>query len=349
MSEPSSPLADTREAAHIRPIWLVRKSRERRYWLNVVLLLATVVTTVIVGAHLQYNFNHNRPAFGTETYTLPLSSHLARTVFHDSGPIEIELPFPMKWVIANPGQLLLGIPFAIMLMGILLAHELGHFLYCEHYGVYATLPYFLPGPFVSPIGTFGAVIRIKSPIRSRQALFDIGIAGPIAGFVLGVPVLLCGLALSKPLTPQAAGSLISFGYPPIFYFSHGLVKVLLPHTPALGAMYLHPIAVAAWVGMLATSLNLLPGGQLDGGHIVYAVEPRAHRWATWTTVTVLTLLSFHWPGWLLWAVILAITGWRHPPVPPWPHLSGGRRAMSLVAVAILALTWVPAPIVGVGW
>ena len=349
MSEPSPPLAETGQAARLRPIWLMRKSRERHYWLNALFLAATIVTTIIVGAHLQYNFNHNLPAFGTETYVLPLSSHLARTVFHVSGPIEIDLPFPMKWAIAHPGQLALGIPFAVMLLGILLAHELGHFLYCEHYGVFATLPYFLPGPFISPIGTFGAVIRIKSPIRSRQALFDIGIAGPIAGFVLGVPVLLCGLALSKPLTPQATGSLIAFGYPPIFHFSHGLLKALMPSTPPLAATYLHPVAVAAWVGMLATSLNLLPGGQLDGGHLVYAVEPRAHRGATWTTVAVLTVLSLHWPGWLLWAVILAITGSRHPPVPPWPHLDFKRRALSLVAMGILALTWVPAPIVGVGW
>ena len=136
----------------------------------------------------------------------------------------LELPFPLKWILQQPQRLALGIPFATTLLCILLAHEMGHFVYCERNGVFATLPYFLPGPFISPIGTFGAVIRIKSPIRTRQALFDIGIAGPIAGFVVAVPVLVCGLVLSKPILPQASGSLIELGYPLIFHISHIAVR-----------------------------------------------------------------------------------------------------------------------------
>lgn len=321
--------------------------RQRRYWLHIGLLLLTFATTVVVGAHLQYNFDHDLPAFTTESYRLSLA--VSHRLFHSTEPVVFELPFPLHWIEHNPAQIWLGIPFAVTLMGILLAHEMGHFLYCGRYGVNATLPFFLPGPLISPIGTFGAVIRIRSPIRSRQSLFDIGIAGPIAGFIVAVPVLLCGLALSKPMLAKASGSLISFGYPLIFHLTHGLLRAIQPQTPPLGATYLHPVAVAAWVGMLATALNLLPGGQLDGGHLVYAAAPRMHRWITMTTVVVLAGLSVFWVGWLLWAIVLGITGWPHPPVPAWPELSHPRRRMGLVAVALLVLTWVPAPILDQGW
>jgi membrane-associated protease RseP (regulator of RpoE activity) len=239
-------------------------------------------------------------------------------------------------------------------MGILLAHELGHYIYCERNRVYATLPYFIPGPVISPIGTFGAVIRIKSPIRSRQALFDIGIAGPIGGFIVAVPVLLCGLALSKPMPPQASGSLLDFGYPLIFRLSHDLIGLAVPHLPPLDSLYLHPIGVAAWVGMFATALNLLPGGQFDGGHIIYAVSPKAHKIVTRISVVVLAFLGIYWPawgtwswpGWLIWAVILGLTGWRHPNVPKWPDLDSKRRRLTLVALLMLLLTFVLAPVHG---
>jgi Zn-dependent protease len=347
MSEPSPSLAPPLAVPPIHQVWIAPVRTTRRYWLHALFLLATLLTTLMVGAHLQYNFNQNLPAFTTESYEIP--QVVAHRVFHSSEPVVLEFPFPLKWILQHPGRLGMGIPFAATLMGILLAHEMGHFVYCERYGVYATLPYFLPSPFLSPIGTFGAVIRIKSPIRTRQALFDIGIAGPIAGFVVAVPVLWCGLALSRPLQPSATGSLIDFGFPLIFHLSHDALRLMMPHLPPLGTIYLHPVAVAAWVGMLATALNLLPGGQLDGGHLVYAVAPRAHRWVTMTTVLTLAGLSIFWIGWLLWAVILGVTGWRHPLVAPWPALDKRRRALSLVAVALLLLTWVPAPILGQGW
>ncbi len=310
-------------------------------------LLLTLLTTLVVGAHLQFNFDHNLPAFTTEAYKLPVV--LTKGFVHGTEPVMVELPFPLKWILQQPQRLVLGIPFAATLMCILLAHEMGHFVYCERNGVYATLPYFLPGPLISPIGTFGAVIRIKSAIRTRQALFDIGIAGPIAGFVVAVPVLLCGLALSKPILPQAKDSLIDLGYPLIFHLSHSVVRFVMPNMPPLDAIYLHPVGVAAWVGMLATALNLLPGGQLDGGHLVYAVAPRAHKWVTATTVGVLAVLSLAWPGWLVWALILGLIGRRHPPVAPWPGLSKGRIALSLLSVGLLALTWIPVPILHQGW
>jgi len=327
MSEPPHPLSYTFEVSPRPEVYVVTPRKMRPYWLHFLLLLATMFTTLMVGAQLYQNFQHGLPAFTLGDEVLPL--------------------FHLKWIWQHPGRLVMGIPFSAALMTILLAHELGHFLLCERYGVNATLPFFIPAPTL--IGTMGAFIRIKSPIRSRRALFDIGVAGPIAGFVVALPVLLLGLALSKPLAPVMGTESLDVGYPLIFQIAHRLVTSAGAPAIGLRQLALHPIAVAAWVGMLATALNLLPGGQLDGGHIVYAVAPRAHKWVTIVTVAMLALLSVLWMGWLVWALILGVTGWRHPPVAPWPELGEGRQGLSLVAVALLVLTWVPAPVLGQGW
>ena len=167
MSDPTPPLSYTFQAAARPDVFLARPPQPPRpYWLHLLLLLLTLLTTLIVGARLQFNFDHNLPAFTTETFALPL--------------------FPLKWIWHQPSRLVMGIPFCTTLMGILLAHEMGHYLLCEKNRVFATLPFFIPAPTL--IGTLGAFIRIKSPIRSRQALFDIGIAGPIAGFLIALPV-----------------------------------------------------------------------------------------------------------------------------------------------------------------
>ena len=328
MSEPNSPLASS-TVDFYRPVevFVASPPFKRRYWLHALLLLLTVFTTLVVGARLQYNFDHNLPAFSLE----------------DSF-------FPWHWAVGNPSHLLLGIPFSATLLLILLAHEMGHFLYCVRYGVWATLPFFIPAPTL--IGTFGAFIRIRSPIRSRAALFDIGIAGPIAGFVVAVAVLACGLISSKPLTHAAAGSDIQFGYPLIFYLVQGAVSLAAPASSplqlGLAHIYLHPAAIAAWVGMFATALNLLPGGQLDGGHIVFSVAPRIHRWVSRVTVVLLVVMTLFWLGWLLWGVLLMATGTRHPQVPTLPELDRPRRRLAVVAVVMLALTFVPAPFGGAG-
>src|SRR5205807_980730 len=175
--------------------------------------------------------------------------------------------FPVGWAFSHPQRLLLGIPFAGTLMLILLAHEMGHYLYCKKYGVWATLPFFIPAPTL--IGTLGAFIRIRSPIRSRTALFDIGIAGPIAGFVVALSVLVFSLGLSKPMLAGFPAADLELGFPKIFR----LAQILLASVGVgggvlrlpLSRLLLHPTTIAAWVGMFATSLNLLPGGQLDGG------------------------------------------------------------------------------------
>ncbi len=282
----------------------------------------------MVGARLEFNFVNNLPAFSLDESTLPF--------------------FPVRWVLAEPSRLLLGVPFAGTLLLILLSHEMGHFYYCVRYGVNATLPFFIPAPTL--IGTLGAFIRIKSPIRSREALFDIGVAGPIAGFVVGLVVLLAALGLSKPMPLGIGQSDIQIGYPLIFHFAHRLLAAMGVGgaiSVPLSAVYLHPTAVAAWVGMFATALNLLPGGQLDGGHMVYSLSPRLHKHVSRLTVGILLPMGFFlWAGWFVWAILLTISGMRHPLVPVWPGIHRNRKLLALFALLMLILTFVPEPLTG---
>jgi membrane-associated protease RseP (regulator of RpoE activity) len=313
MSEPSSPFPATLEIEHPHEVWIIQPPR-RRLWIHIVLLLATFVTTMAVGSRIQFNFEHQRP-----TFTLS-----------DDSPL-----FPIDWM-GRPNELLTGLPFSLTLMFILLAHEMGHYLYSRRYRVYATLPYFVPFP--SLIGTLGAFIRIKSPIPSRAALFDIGIAGPIAGFIPACVAVVAGLALSHPIAAGNA-STIQLGYPLAFHVAHRLLHITTP----LRALSLHPIATAAWVGMFATALNLLPGGQLDGGHIVYSLSPPIHRAVSFLTVLALIPLGkYFWTGWLLWSVLLAMT-LRHPPVPREPSVSGRRRLIAACGALMFMLSFTPAP------
>jgi membrane-associated protease RseP (regulator of RpoE activity) len=330
MSDSTPPLSSTSELLPPLEVYVVTPTR-KHLWINLLLLAATIFSTLLVGARLEYSFLHNLPIFPDNLLDL----------------------FPVPWIARYPSRLLLGIPFCSTLMLILLAHEMGHYLYCRYYDVYATLPYFIPAPTL--IGTFGAFIRIKSPIRSRTALFDIGVAGPIAGFAVATVTLFAALTLSKPLMPGAAGSSLAFGrqlgYPLVFYFAHWLLAHLgLGRASAvpLDSLYLHPTAIAAWAGMFATALNLLPGGQLDGGHIVYAIFPRGHRWVSRLTTIGLVVASWWWVGWLLWALLLHLSGFRHPQVPAEPGLPAGRRAIFLLAIVLLALTFMYEPLPGAG-
>jgi membrane-associated protease RseP (regulator of RpoE activity) len=295
----------------------------RRYWLHALLFLATIFSTLCIGARLQFNFNHSLPAISADADY-----------------------WPWRWVLADWRRLLLGIPFSATLLGILTAHEFGHYFFCVRRRVYATLPFFVPAPTL--IGTLGAFIRIKSPIRSRGDLFDIGIAGPIAGFIVGLPLLVLGLLLSQPLTGAAAQSDISFGLPLIFSAAHWLCAALGSTNIAamrLDAVNLSPVAIAAWVGMFATALNLLPGGQLDGGHIIFAVRPSLHRRISMVSILVLLVLSWYcWAGWLLWAVVLRFTGSRHPDVPHEPALDRKRLWLAALALLMLIVTFAPSPI-----
>jgi membrane-associated protease RseP (regulator of RpoE activity) len=198
-------------------------------------------------------------------------------------------------------------------------------------------------------------------MKSRADLFDIGIAGPIAGFLVAVPVMVYGLLASRLLSGQAAtaaalgasaptadGSSMLLGFPLVFKLAHWIMAALPSHATIAQApvsgLYLHPVAMAAWVGMLATSLNLLPGGQLDGGHIIFAVNPRWHRPVSLLSIVILLPLSWYcWAGWLLWAVVLRFTGGRHPDVPLLPPLDAKRRVLAFFALLMLVLTLIPAP------
>jgi membrane-associated protease RseP (regulator of RpoE activity) len=337
MSNPLPPAPPAYDPYYPVDLFVVRRPRPR-YWLHALLLAATVFTTMLVGARLEDNFERNVPAFSLQQDTLPL--------------------FPLQWIARDPARILLGLPFSLTLLLILLAHEMGHYLMARRYRVNATLPFFIPAPTL--IGTLGAFIRIRSPIRSRSELFDIGIAGPIAGFVVALPVLVAALALSRPVIENTGTADIVLGYPLIFYWAHSLLGALgltIGRIP-LQHLHLHPTAVAAWVGMFATSLNLLPGGQLDGGHIIYSLAPRAHRWISTGTVAVLFLLGlsgilhdlglwagwYGWNGWILWAVVVLIMGRRHPSVPAWPGLDGGRKWLALMALLLLLVTFMPVPL-----
>ncbi len=297
------------------PFW--RGRGRPRYWLHALLLLLTLLTTTSIGACLLTNFRENLPAFDLERDLAAIAA---------------------MW--SHPIELLGGLPFSLTLLTILLAHELGHYLTCRYYRVDASLPYFIPFP--SFIGTLGAFIRIRSPIYSRQVLFDIGIAGPLAGFVFLLPALGIGLAYSKVLPGIAHRGDLIMGVPPLMWL---LDKAIFPGvSPA--DVYLHPVARAAWVGIFATALNLLPIGQLDGGHILYSFVGDRHKLLSKIFVFALVPLGLftRYPYWLAWAVLLYIFCLRHPSIFDSSRLSLGRRRLGYLALAIFLLCFMTTPL-----
>lgn len=329
MSEPSPPIStSTLEYYQALPEPTGEPPPER-YWLHALLLLATCFTTLVTGARMQYNFAHDFPALSLSDGSAPL--------------------FPVSWVFSDLKHVLSGLPFAAAVMFFFLAHEMGHYLYCRRYRIYATLPFFIPMP--TPIGTMGAVILIKSPIRSRKALFDIGIAGPIAGFVVALGLLVLSIGWSKPMPvlPHASVPDIEIGYPLIFQWIYGLLMAMNPGSAVAGLplnrVLLHPVAIAAWVGMFATALNLLPGGQLDGGHILYSISPRAHRFVSRLAILVLLPMAYYlWAGWIVWAILLQVSSLRRPQVEELPRVSGARLWLALFALFMLVCTLNIAPV-----
>jgi len=290
--------------------------RRRHYWVHGLLFLLTFLTTTVVGARMAQDFAADRPLF--------------------AGAGELAL---LQRAVQEPSLLLAGLPFSATLMMILLAHELGHLLTCVHYRIDATLPYFLPAPTL--IGTLGAFIRIRSPIYSRRVLFDVGIAGPLAGFLTLLPVLGIGLAFSKVIPGIAARGDIIFSTPPLLMLLEGLV---FPGVPT-SDIYLHPMARAAWVGLLATALNLIPIGQLDGGHVLYALAADQHKWLSRLFLLVLVPLGiFFWYGWLLWAALLFFFGMKHPSIVDTTRLDPERRRLALAGLALFLLSFSLAPI-----
>jgi membrane-associated protease RseP (regulator of RpoE activity) len=285
-----------------------------RYWLNILLLIITLWSTTAVGARMAFNFDQNRPSM-----------------------IEDDLLGVLPSLI-EPSWLASGLPYSITLLVILLAHEMGHYLTCRYYGIAASLPYFLPAPTL--IGTFGAFIRIRSAIFSRRQLFDVGVAGPLAGFVFIVPVLAIGLAYSKVVPGIDNQSDIIYGTPLIL---RAMEWVLFPGVPT-SDIYLHPIARAAWVGLFATALNLLPIGQLDGGHIVYALSGSSHKLVTHLSLITLLVLGIYWQSWIVWAVILFLFARRHPRIYDQTPLGPGRTKLGILAFAILVVSFNVTPL-----
>ncbi len=241
----------------------------------------------------------------------------------------------------NRRMILTGISFSVALMSILGIHELGHYYASLSHGVKATLPYFIPAPSI--IGTFGAFIKIKSGIGSRRALFDIGIAGPLAGFSLALPLFVLGVSLSKIVPVMPSEGALRLGNSILVHF---LIKLALLHDiPAGYDIMLHPIAFAAWIGFWVTALNLLPIGQLDGGHITYSLFPKQHKIISTIVIALLIPLGYLWAGWLIWAlIILLLLGLGHPPPADLTTpIDSRRKILGLVALIIFILIFTPKP------
>lgn len=282
---------------------------------HLLLFLLTLVSASLVGSGFMASFEANQPGIVLE-----------RDLLH----------YERVW--ANPLLLLDGLSYSLPLLAILLAHEFGHYLACVYYRISATLPFFLPAPTF--IGTLGAFIRIRQPILSLRQLFDVGVAGPIAGFVFIIPALLIGVSLSKVIPGLGHHGDLVFGTPPLLKF---VEWILFPGVPERDIL-LHPIARAGLVGLLATALNLLPVGQLDGGHIVYAFFPRAHRWVSRGFVLLLLPLGFLWEGWFFWAALLFVFGLKHPAVFDHTDPGVGRRRLGMLSLAIFLLCFTPTPV-----
>jgi membrane-associated protease RseP (regulator of RpoE activity) len=293
----------------------IEPQRRERYWLHVLLFLVTLVSTTVVGAGLAESFAANRPS----TFDGDFYGYVR--MWHD------------------PGFLIKGLPFSITLLTILTAHEMGHYLTARYYGVDVSLPYFLPAPTL--IGTMGAFIRIRSAIYSKRALFDIGIAGPLAGFALLLAPLAVGLSLSRVAPGVVHNSDLIFGSPLLLRLFEAVeFPGVRPED-----IYLHPVARAAWVGLLATALNLLPIGQLDGGHILYAFAGEKTRWLSRLFVAMLIPMGIFFAySWLVWAVLLFFFGMRHPVIyDPYP-VGRMRTWLAAAALVILMLSFTLSPV-----
>ena len=278
--------------------------RPQRLWLHITLFLITVLTTLAAGAF----------QFGINLFREP-------------------------WLIYQ------GYPFALSLLAILGSHEMSHFLTSKRHRLDVSLPYFLPGvPFPPPLpGTFGALIKIRSPILDKRTLVEVGCSGPLMGVLVAIPVVVVGLLLSPVKTlPAGAGEGIQLGEPLLFKFLCWLtLGPLGPNDHVL----MHPVAFAGWLGLLITALNLLPVGQLDGGHVIYALFPTWHRRISIICLVLLVIFGiFTWQGWLLWAVILTVMGFRHPPpYCDWVPLERRHKILGIITIVVFLLTFTPMP------
>jgi membrane-associated protease RseP (regulator of RpoE activity) len=268
----------------------------------------------------------------------------------------------------TPGDVVLaGLPFALSVVAILGTHEMGHYVLARRYGVDATLPYFIPFPL--GFGTLGAVIRIRSRIPTRRAVFDIGVAGPLAGFAVALPLLAWGLSLSEVRAVEAIpshdaasplailrawieGRALAEGNGAVTFMGDSVLtwavgRLVVGPLPPGHDVFIHPVGLAAWLGLLVTTLNLVPAGQLDGGHVLYALfgrerAERLSRLTTWALLGAGLAVSFTWLVW--WVIVRFVVGRGHPPALVEEPLGPGRRALGWGALLLFALTFVPVPL-----
>lgn len=290
---------------------------KKRPWINAVLFALTVASTYFVG----------------------LAQSATYVLIERNGPGAAVALDPS--LLTEPAVVKLSLLYVVVLMGILLGHELGHYLACRRYGIDSTLPYFMPFPNL--IGTLGAFIKIRSPIRRKHELFDIGAAGPLTGFLLAVPALVYGVSRSRVAVDAVGDGWLSLGDPLILKL---LAGAFMPDSPS--AILLHPVAFAGWVGTLVTAFNLFPIGQLDGGHIVYALFGRRARLVAQISLVVFAVLGvFFWVGWFVWAALILLVGLKHPPI--WDEqapLSASRKLLAAALVLVFVLSFIPDPIKG---
>ena len=292
----------------------------REYGLPLLLLAATVVTTTANGARFMQNFLEGMPPVVKETDL-----------------------WPWAWLTDHPNLYITGWAFSFTLLGILLIHEFGHYFACLAHNIRATLPWILPAPTLS--GTAGAIIQIRSRIPSRNALMDVGVYGPLAGYLASAVAVGVGFALSFHSSANAPDALVVFGSEPqTIRILHSLLVHWDPSIPSFENIAPHPVLVAGWIGLFITSLNLIPGGQLDGGHILYAISPRIHKISTNLLPFALFIAgAVFWVGWILWGLFLLIPVMRHPQVPAESSLSRGRLALGVIGIVIFLLTFTPTP------
>ena len=282
------------------------------------LFLLTLLTSLLAGAHFAAAYAHNQAAsFDAFFQMFPLAYH-------------------------HPSLLLSGLPFAVTLLTILLAHELGHYFACRHHHIHSSYPFFIPAPTL--IGTFGAFILIRSPIRSSRALFDVGASGPLVGFLFALPPLAYGVLHARviPALGSDGNADLIFGVPLVLKL---VTAVLQPNAQAADLL-LHPVGRAAWVGLFATALNLLPVGQLDGGHIVRSVSPTTHRWVSLLLPLLLIPLGFFvWKGWYFWAaILLGLRFFRMAPIYDPTPLDPDRRFGAVIALIVFLLCFMANPL-----
>jgi Zn-dependent protease len=283
----------------------------KRWWINLVLLLLTIASTTLVGALLE------QEAISADTLFLMLQ---------------------------EPQRILSGIPASLTIMGILGIHELAHYVAAHWHGLDSSLPYFIPVPF-GLVGTLGAVIRMRKPFENRNALFDVGAAGPLAGILVALPLFFVGLMSSPAMPPQPDG--MPLGTPLLLQWMESLVYILRD-IPQEYDIYVNSWTFTAWFALFVSGLNLLPIGQLDGGHVAYAMLGSRTRILSIVVLGIISILGIlMWPGWYLWTFFIFLSGWLHPPpLNALEPLSTGRKVVGVVVFALMVLLFTPTPFPG---